>query len=76
LAKYDEIPSYYKICAISKAAGILSNRKQSIKRGIPTKNPYLGKPMLVSCYGFKFENGIFKIPLGDRKYVNVPLNIM
>ena len=35
LARYDII-SYYKLHAISKAAGILANRKQSIKRGYPT----------------------------------------
>ncbi|MGI0008633.1 MAG: IS200/IS605 family accessory protein TnpB-related protein [Nitrosopumilaceae archaeon] len=69
-----EIPSYYKLCAISKAAGILANRKQSIKRGNYTKNPYLKKPVLVSCYGFKIKDGIFKVPLGDREYFDIPLN--
>jgi putative transposase len=74
LAQYDESPSCYKLCAISKAAGILANRKQSIKRGINTKKPYLKKLVLISCYRFKFEDGIFKIPLGDRKYFEIPLN--
>jgi putative transposase len=73
LRQYD-ILSYYKIHAISKAAGILSNRKQSIKRGITTKNPYLGKRILVSCYGFNLENRIFKIPLGNKTYLDIPLN--
>src|SRR5437867_197096 len=59
LEKYDVI-SYYKLHAISKAAGILANRKQSIKRGYPTKTPHLKKGILVSCYGFKIVNGIFK----------------
>ncbi|MGI0069527.1 MAG: IS200/IS605 family accessory protein TnpB-related protein, partial [Nitrosopumilaceae archaeon] len=73
LAQYN-IPSYYKLCAISKAAGLLSNREQSIKRGVDTRKPYLRRLVLVSCYGYKFENGIFKIPLGDRKYFEIPLN--
>jgi len=73
LGQYD-IPSYYKLCAISKATGILSNRRQSIKRGIYTKKPYLKKPILVSCYGFKLEGGIFKIPRGDRKYFDIVLS--
>ena len=73
LIQYD-IPSYYKLCAISKAAGILSNRRQSIKRGINTKNPHLKKPILISCYGFKLEGDVFKIPLGGRKYFDIPLN--
>lgn len=74
LAQYETIPSYYKLCAISKAAGILSNRKQSIKRGMHTSKPYLKKSILISCYGFKIEDRIFKIPLGDRKYFEIPLN--
>jgi len=36
-----KVPSYYKLCAISKAAGILASRKKSIRRGFPTKIPYL-----------------------------------
>lgn len=32
LGNYD-IMSYYKLCAISHAAGILANRKKSLKRG-------------------------------------------
>ncbi len=74
LAKYNEIPSCYKICAISKAVGILSNRNQSIKRGIRTKNPYLKRLILISYYGFKFDGGIFKIPIGNRKYFEILLN--
>lgn len=73
LQQYD-ILSYYKIHAISRATGILSNKKQSIKRGIVTKNPYLEKHILVSCYGFKIENKIFKIPLGNKTYLNIPLD--
>lgn len=73
LTQYD-IPSYYKLCAISKACGILANRRQSLKRGMETKKPYLKKPILISCYGFKLKDGIFKIPLGDRKYFEIPLN--
>ena len=73
LEKYDVI-SYYKLHAISKAAGILANRKQSIKRGYPTKTPHLKKGILVSCYGFKIVNGILKVPLGKRQYFDIPLN--
>ena len=73
LEQYD-ITSYYKLCAFSKACGILAHRKQSIKRGIFTKNPYMKKPILISCYGFKIKDGIIKIPIGDRKYFDVGLN--
>jgi len=73
LARYD-IVSYYKLHAISKAAGILSNRKQSIRRGYPTKTPYMKRVSLISSYGFKMDDGILKAPLGNRKYLDIPLN--
>ncbi len=73
LARYD-CRSYYKLCAISRAAGILAARKKSMRRGYPTKSPYAVKPHLVSCYGFKLANGVFKLPLGRREYFEIPLN--
>ena len=69
-----QVLSYYKLCAISKAAGILSARKKSIKRGHRTKNPYLKKPLLTSCYGFKIRNGKLLIPVGPRDVETIPLN--
>lgn len=41
LKGYNDIPSYYKLCAISKASGILAARKKSIRRGFASKNPHL-----------------------------------
>ncbi|WP_187147568.1 IS200/IS605 family accessory protein TnpB-related protein [Candidatus Nitrososphaera gargensis] len=73
LASY-EIMSYYKLCAISHAAGILANRKKSIKRNLRPRRPYATKPLLVSCYGFKIIDGILKVPLGDRQYYDILLN--
>jgi len=79
LARYDII-SYYKLHAISKAAGILANRKQSIKRGYQTETPYLKKGILISCYGFKIVDGVLKLPIFSQgrgcgmKYFAIPLN--
>ena len=73
LAEYDVI-SYYKLHAISKAAGILANRKQSIKRCRRTRDPYLKKPILVSSYGFKIIDGSLRVPTGDRQYFDIRLN--
>jgi len=56
LAQYDS-PSYYKLSAISRAAGILASRKKSLRRGLPTKTPYAVRQQLVSCYGFKTPIG-------------------
>jgi putative transposase len=73
LAQYD-IVSYYKLNAISKAAGMLASRKKSIRRGYPTKDPCMRKPTLVSSYGFKISDGSLKVPLGNREYFDISLN--
>lgn len=73
LAKYDTL-NYYKLGAISRAAGILSARRKSLKRGVPTKSPYSLKLQLVSCYGFKVSNNLLRIPIVNRQYVEIPLN--
>ena len=71
----NNLPSHYYLTAISKAAGILASRKKSIKRGIPTKEPYLKKPLLVSCYSFKIsENGTLRFSLETNKPINISLN--
>jgi putative transposase len=67
------VPSCYKLCAISKAAGILAARKKSIRRGYPTKNPCVKRLILTSCYAFKIANGKLRIPIGDRCFEEVPL---
>ena len=72
LAKYDS-PSCYKLCAISRAAGILSSRKKSLRRGFPTREPYAVRPQLISCYSFKTKNGQLEIPIARGKRLNIPL---
>jgi putative transposase len=72
LAQYDS-PSYYKLCAISRAAGILASMKKSLKRGFPTREPYALRPQLISCYGFKTKNGLLEIPVARGKRLSIPL---
>lgn len=74
LKRYDNVLSYYKLCAISKAAGILSSRKKSLMRGYPARNPYVAKPILTSYRGFKFADGCLVIPVGNGKHESIPLN--
>jgi len=73
LRAYD-CPSKYRLCAISRAAGILAARKKSLKRGFVSKNPYAVKPQLISCYGFKLEKNRLRIPLKSRRHCEVQLN--
>src|SRR5467141_1341854 len=72
LARYDS-PSCYKLCAISRAAGILAARNKSVRRGFPTRTPYAVRPQLVSCYGFKIENGELNIPVPRGIRFSIPL---
>src|SRR5437773_9834649 len=66
LAQYDS-PSCYKLCAISRAAGILATRKKSLKRGFATRTPYAVRPQLVSCYGFKTKHAGLEIRVSRAK---------
>jgi putative transposase len=72
LAQYDS-PSYYKLCAISRAAGILAARKKSVRRGFATRTPYAFRQQLLSCYGFKIENGYLLIPVSRVKRFGILL---
>src|SRR2546421_1214294 len=72
LAQFDS-PSCYKLCAISREAGILAARNKSVKRGFPTKTPYAVRQQLVSCYGFKRKNEGLEIPVSRGKRLSISL---
>jgi len=72
LAQYNS-PSCYKLCAISRAAGILAARKKSLKRGFPTRTPYAVRQQLVSCYRFKAKNDGLEIPIARGRHLSIPL---
>ncbi|MDE1814914.1 MAG: hypothetical protein KGI05_09675, partial [Thaumarchaeota archaeon] len=63
-----QIQSKYKLTAMSQAMGRLTQMKRDIKKGRKPKSPYISKPYLVSCYGFKINNMLLSIPTGDRNY--------
>ncbi|MFZ1076988.1 MAG: hypothetical protein WAN47_06130 [Nitrosotalea sp.] len=76
---YHELQSYqiqskYKLTAMSQACGRLSQMKQEIRKGRSAKSPYVRRPYLVSCYGFKVNGMLLSIPTGNRNYINVILN--
>ncbi len=73
LNQYD-ILSSYKLNAISRAAGILSNRRQSIKRGVKVKYPKIKKPFITNCYGIKHNGALLTIPFKNRQPINILLN--
>ncbi len=73
LATYDAM-SYYKLCAISKAAGILRNFRKAERRGKRVRRPYAQRAQLTTCYGFKISNGNLLLPIKPRSNVRIPLN--
>jgi putative transposase len=67
--KHYEVPSAYKLCAISKAAGILKNfRRLSKKHRV--REPYCARPMLVTCYGLKPTADKLRLPGGAEISLN------
>lgn len=73
LSGYD-IQSKYKLTAISQTCGRLSQMKRSIKKGIRTRSPFVSKPYLVSCYGFKINGMLLSFPVANKEFVNIVLN--
>jgi len=59
-----ETPAAYKNNAISRASGILSNYRKLLKKRKHIRKPYCWKPVLTTCYGFKFnkEGSIIILP--------------
>ena len=54
---------------------MLASRKKSIKRGIPTRDPYLNCPLLISCYNFRItDDGHLQFSIGRKKRTRIPLN--
>src|SRR5213596_1498953 len=69
-----DMPSYYRLCAINTATGILSNYRKAKKKNPRTKLPYSKKLMLTTCYGFKIQNDLLRLPVKPGDYVYVRLN--
>ena len=67
--KIYETASVYRLCAISRAAGIL-NSYRKLCRKHQVKEPYCTRLNLTTCYGVKILAGKLRMP--DR--VEIPLN--
>jgi len=69
-----DILGYYRLCAISTATRILHNhRKANKKKNHRATVPYARRLMLTTCYGFKIQNGLLRLPVKPR--VNVCIAI-
>ena len=73
LSRYDAL-SYYKLCAISRASGILKNYKKAKRRIKRARVPYVWKPQLTTCYGFKIKDGCLLLPSKFHERIRIPMN--
>jgi putative transposase len=72
LAAYDAM-SYYKLCAISAATGILRNHRRLARHGEKPTTPYVRGLRLTTCYGFKIKDGCLLLPHHPRTTIRIPL---
>ena len=63
-----QLPAVYKLCAISKASGILKHYRKLSKHHV--KTPHCTRPTLTTCYGLKLAAGKLRMP-GN---LEIPLN--
>jgi putative transposase len=68
------VPTYYRLTAISKATGILRNYRRALKKCLGAKKPYATKLMLTDCYAFRIVDGKLRLPTRPREYVYITLN--
>jgi putative transposase len=73
LSRYD-VASYYKLCAISAATGILRNYWKAKRKGRDVKEPYARRLHLTTCYGFKVRDGELSLPIRAKEHVRISLN--
>src|SRR5207244_4308248 len=69
-----DILGYFRLGAISTAARILRNHRSVRRKNPRTRFPYARKLMLTTCYGFKIQNNLLRLPVKPRHYVHVKLN--
>jgi len=69
-----EVPSCYKLCAISRATGILHNYRKAKRKGNPVREPHARRLQLTTCYDFKIRDGHLLIPFKRKEPIAIPLN--
>src|SRR5712691_8333981 len=74
LSAYD-VPTCYRLTAISRAAGMLRNHRRELKkRNRSARVPYVTRPSLTDCYGFRVIHRLVRVPVKKGEYVFIVLN--
>ncbi len=58
------ISPYYRLCANSRATGILSTYRKSIRKGKQVKVPHCSRRFLSTCYKIRIHQGNLLLPQG------------
>ena len=66
--------TYYRLTAISRAAGVLRSYRKSLRRNSQMKIPHAKKLMLTDCYGFRIQDGRLRLTLKTHEYTYIDLN--
>jgi putative transposase len=69
-----DILGYYRLGAIGIATGILRNYRKAVRKNPRTRIPYARRLMLTTCYGFKIQANLLRLPVKPREYVYLQLN--
>ena len=73
LSTYD-IPTCYRLTAISRAAGILRNYRRELKRNRSARVPYVTRLSLTDCYGFRVIHRLLRLSVRRGEYAFIVLN--
>ncbi len=73
LSAYD-IPTCYRLTAISRAAGILRNHRRVMKKNRSARVPYVTGLSLTDCYGFLVIHRLVRVTVKKGEYVFIVLN--
>src|SRR2546422_3949630 len=73
LSAYD-VPTCYRLTAISRAAGILRNYRRELKRSRSPRVPYVTRLSLTDCYGFRVIHRLMRLPIRRGEYAFIVLN--
>jgi putative transposase len=69
-----DIPTYYRLNAMSVATSILRNYRRALRKGQNPRMPYARKRMITTCYRFRIENARLLISIRPRTRSSILLN--
>ena len=73
LAKYD-LPTYYRLSAISRATVLISNYHKTLKHHPNAKVPFVKRQTLTDFYGFRVKSNNLRIVGAQNKKIYIKLN--